>query len=338
MVLLLIAAYTKPALANISHDIEIQIEKYSNTYPDIQFFWLKGQEGLEQLLRLPALLGEGARNLDYEHDDVVRNILNKAQYHRISMMIHKQWPSATLFQTGNDSKLISRHACVITLDPDLFEHDHYSAMRLMIGDDITNLNRIPAEYQINNADFANFTLHHEIFHCLDAYQNGPLYPKSRDELGSLYSGYRAENRADIYATQTFLSEQSGDDRFLENFTRMRTLCVPAWDLTHCTDKGIQHSLDAISGLAANLSHKKIIDNTDKISTQAIPEYETFTEFLACAYRTAINLGNKDITFTKIAAAIESFAIDDKSARRMENKIKHIQTLLFSDNSTQQDDM
>ncbi|MDX2476158.1 MAG: hypothetical protein QNL05_02210 [Gammaproteobacteria bacterium] len=96
------------------------------------------------------------------------------------------------------------------------------------------LKSLPESYHLDNQDFMAYSVDHEIFHCIDSYTNGFMYPKTRDPVKSLLDRSHAELRADIFAAMAHLSRQPNGKKFLLNLAIARTLNLLNSDLEHYT--------------------------------------------------------------------------------------------------------
>ena len=150
------------------------LKAYAMSFPEIYFILLSGGGSGESIKNIYGSLGDGASNVDYEHPVQAGELLMEAQFDRIRLMLKESMPSATLFKIGKDSALIRPYACVLTLNEKVFAGDPLASTRFIFGaeqDSEVNFLRI-----LDNQTFLLFTFHHEVFHCLDAYINGPTRP------------------------------------------------------------------------------------------------------------------------------------------------------------------
>jgi hypothetical protein len=236
-------AHDRPALA-AADPVDRHLADYARQLPEMGLLRLYGRRGVDLVRELPALLGEDARNADYEHDAHSRSTLIDLQMQRIETMVRDGLPSSTLFETGAGSTFDHPYLCVITLDTVPFLRDPAHATRLMLsgsagyphgGDDVE---------LIGNEDFLRFTVDHEVFHCLDAYFNGPPMRRTHDALQSHYQGFVNEARADAFATRAFMRKQAPPGRFLMRFAAIRAVSLLDLDLQHWTGEVIRRAADA----------------------------------------------------------------------------------------------
>ena len=237
-----------PAEAHKDQDIPTQIDsrfrEYAQAFPDIHFIRLASRKDIKLAQALTTFLGAGAQNVDYEHDAASRRTLLALQIDRIAIMLENGLPSATLFRSGTAAHSDRPYVCLITLDPAPFLNDPNYAARLMIADSDVVLADLSGRPLLNNASFLQFTLDHEVFHCIDAYLNGPSFRKTFDDLEADYQRLQTEIRADVYASLAYRSRHGDTDQFLSNLAAFRTLSLLDMDLTHYTAPAIRSVLNS----------------------------------------------------------------------------------------------
>jgi hypothetical protein len=193
------------------------------------------------------VLGTRAANLDYEHRNESRGILVDLQVHRIGLMMESQSPSATLFDLGPDSRFPNPLVCVITLDPEPFESDAIAAAHFLgVADTIAT--RGP----VDNREFLRFTVDHEVFHCLDAYANGPIYSMNSSDQVRMQEEQQAESRADYFAALSHLAE-GGDWKLVRHLLLARQRGLQAGDSAHYTEPALLAALHVPPRQVRNLS-------------------------------------------------------------------------------------
>jgi len=202
------------------------LANYQTTYPDIQFVHLQDPLDLDRLNEIYSSFGVGTENVDYEHPVVARAMLLAAQRRRIEIMLEERLPSATLFKI-KQQPAVERFICVLTLDPALFSGEPGVATRLL-SDGLD----LEARAQLDNEAFLRFTINHEVFHCLDAYVNGPTRTRTDSFVTESYDDYRAEQRADLYAGLAHQTRYKSSDHFLRTVAMYRALSILDWDLAH----------------------------------------------------------------------------------------------------------
>ena len=203
-------------------------------YPEIEFVLLNSTEDFDQLTPLTGSLGEDLSNVDYEHPESARIMLVEAQEYRIALQLKNNNSSATLFKTPNARVTKKPYTCLITLNIPLLDESALAAPRFMYVIDDEALASLPESYLLDNQEFLVYSVNHEAFHCIDAYTNAFIYPKTRDPIRSLLDRCNAERRADIFAAMAHLSRQPTGKRFLLNLAIARTLNLLNTDVEHYT--------------------------------------------------------------------------------------------------------
>jgi hypothetical protein len=269
--------------------VDRQLAQYARRVPEMGIVRLYGDQAADFIRRLPGLLGEGAVNMDYEHDASMRNSLLELQMNRIGVMIRAGLPSATLFKTGEGSVFEHPYLCVISLDPGPFRQDPYYATWFLTSDYDRVYPVSTEKVLIKNADFLKFTVDHEMFHCLDAYFNGPPIKKTHDAIYSHYQTYVNEARADAFASQRFKREVAEPDRFLTTFAALRTLSLLALDLGHFTGDVIRHSMN-VPPLSAPRNLEQQVAACRELVSGVAPSASRYGTRMASAVRLIGQLG------------------------------------------------
>jgi len=230
---------TRPGLAangEFNRVVDARIAAYARAFPEIGFIRLGGEHQIEAMGHLLAVLGQRAANLDYEHGNESRNILVDLQVHRIGLMMQSQSPSATLFDLGSDSLYPNPLVCVITLDPEPFETDTTAAAHFLgVADTIST------HGSVDNHEFLRFTVDHEVFHCLNAYANGPTYSMNSSDRVRLREEQQSESRADYFAAVSHLAE-GGDWKLVRHLLLARQRGRETGDLAHDTEAALLAAL------------------------------------------------------------------------------------------------
>ena len=235
-ILLSFPAYSASAQTN-SKLINEQLSIYSEAYPEIDFVLLYKMEDFDQLTPLTGSLGEDLSNVDYEHPEDLRITLVEAQEYRIALQLENGNGSATLFKTPNSLITNKPYTCLITMGLPLHEGD-LAATRFIYDISDEALKSLPESYHLDNQDFLAYSVDHEIFHCIDSYTNGFMYPKTRDPVKSLLDRSHAERRAEIFAAMAHLSRQPNGKKFLLNLANARTLSLLNADVEHYTSDAL----------------------------------------------------------------------------------------------------
>jgi len=281
-------AHDYAALAN-ADPVDRQLATYARQAPEMGFLRLYGAGGTTMLQALPLFLGEAPSNVDYEHDASMRDELVQLQMHRIEVMLRQGMPSATLFKVGLASQFEHPYLCVITLDAERFRRKPENVSGLMapsVNDE--GLTTAGAK-AMDVEDFLRFTVDHEVFHCLDAYFNGPAIRRTHDTLAQHYQAYLNEAQADAFASLAFNLARKRPDAFLEILAAIRTFSLLDLDLSHFTTDVIRRSRVASpSGNLGSLAQRVMASRT--LVSEVAPSVERFALRLASAAKLVARLG------------------------------------------------
>ena len=214
--------------------IDEQILLYRKVYPEIEFIYLHSTTDFDQLLPLTGSLGKDLSNVDYEHPESARITLVEAQEYRIALQLKNGNGTATLFKTPNARITNKPYACLLTLNIPMLDESGLAASRFMYDMDDEALASLSELYLFDNQDFLVNSIDHEVFHCIDAYANGYIYPMTRDPIKSSLDRSRAELRAEIFSAMAHLNRQPNGKRFLLNQATARTLSLLSGDVEHYT--------------------------------------------------------------------------------------------------------
>ncbi len=207
--------------------VDSMLAEYQTAYPKLRFAYLQDPLDSDRLDEIYNSFDDDAENVDYEHPRTARADLLAAQRQRIEIMLQEGLPSATLFKTGHAAASDADHVCVLTLDPAQFTGEAGAATRLLSeGLEFTTA------AILNNEQFLRFTVDHEIFHCLDAYLNGPTRPRTDSFVSASYHDYLAEQRADLYAGLAHQAREHGGEAFLRTVAMYRVFAILDWDIEH----------------------------------------------------------------------------------------------------------
>ena len=232
-IILSLPTYSASTQVN-SQLIDEQLSIYGEAYPQIDFVLLYKKEDFDQLTPLTGSLGEGLSNVDYEHSESARILLVEAQEYRIALQLNNGNGTATLFKTPNARITDKPYTCLVTINIPLIDESAMAASRFMYDLDDEALAFLSESYLIDNKEFLAYSIDHEVFHCIDAYTNGFIYPKTRDPVKSSLDRSRSEQRAEIFAAIAHLSRQPNGSRFILNQAIARTLSLLHGDVEHYT--------------------------------------------------------------------------------------------------------
>ncbi len=304
-----------------------QLAEYAKRLPEVGFIRLYGEKGARFAQKLLKLLGEGAINLDYEHDASVSGTLLQLQMNRIGVMVKEGLPSATLFKVGKGSFFEHPYLCVISLDTDSFRKDPGYATRFMTPAQGSENHVSHEQAMLDTEDFLKFTVDHEVFHCLDAYFNGPTIKKTDDVISNRYQQYLNEARADGFASHAFIKTSSEPKKFLKRFAAMRTLSLLDFDLQHFTGDVIMESL-----VGKPVSPSQGIEQEVSLSRQMVaeiaPSANSYGVLLASTARLIGELGIDPEEFLNTLKGQKLPQHDESKVLAMLDEIKQAQRTLW----------
>ena len=316
------------AMANIEDAITKQFEQYQTDYPEIHFLHLNGQSDLQLAEALPSLLGKGAVNVDYEHDAEASEALLAAQFGRIQTMISHGLPSATLFSVNKKSEFKRPYVCVVTLDAKVLAENPDIATQMMLGNVEPAAAGVRDEAWLDNASFAAFTVDHEVFHCLDAYLEGPIFTKTFDQMEACYQRFVAEQRADLFATAMYRRRNPQDPEFLQQLHHYRALTLLDWDTSHYT----LSVMEAVQVLPiASLQEGDVpalLQRMSLLAETAVPNYKAYTEYLAAAYEIAIAREVYGVSEAPEAKMLAAMPVEEAMRQRIQRQLELAEAQVF----------
>ena len=330
-VLMFLSTYIASAQPN-SQLIGEQLSIYREAYPKIEFVLLNNTEDFDQLTPLTGSLGKDLSNVDYEHPDGLRVTLVEAQEYRIALQLEHGNGTATLFKTPNSQISNKPYTCLITLGLPLHEGD-LAATRFIYDISDEALKSLPESYHLDNQDFLAYSVDHEIFHCIDSYTNGFMYPKTRDPVKSLLDRSHAELRADIFAAMAHLSRQPNGKKFLLNLAIARTLNLLNSDLEHYTSDVLIMMVES-SKPNNTLGINELARKSMRIADDNEPSFTEHKEFIV-TLRTALEGFeiDTDYWFTEYPELALEVPSPDK-VELLRSKITNAQTMINSNHIVQ----
>ena len=259
-----------------------RISQYRQAYPEIEFKLLYTMEDYDEILPLTESLGKDLSNPEYEHPEDARITLVEAQEYRIARLIDNDMSSATLFKTPNANITDHPYVCLITMNHQLSDWDPLAATRFMYDLDEETIRTMPISLRLNNRDFLLFTIDHEIFHCIDTYTNGFLFPKTLDEITASKNRARAEIRTEAFAAMAHLSRQPDGKNFLNNLANARTLNLFSWDVEHYTAEVLNRVVET-SELITTEDIRILVEQSTKMASGMTPTLLDYKEFIVAVW-------------------------------------------------------
>ena len=261
--------------------LKARLDDYRSAYPEIEFILLNTVNEFDAILPLSRSLGKSVVNLDYEHPEALREQLIELQEYRIDLMLDEGSASASLFGTPDAEITAKPYSCLITLSKSLLGRDQLAATRMMYNLDDEQLSVIPEELHLDNRDFLLYAIDHEVFHCVDVYLNGFLYPQTYDPLKACNDRAQAELKAEVFSVMAHLSRTGMKKGMLKNLVYARTFSLLDWDVEHYT----VDIINDISQLEIEGSRgiKVLVNDALKYARDVRPTFPEYIEFLTAAW-------------------------------------------------------
>lgn len=261
--------------------INERLNDYRDAYPDIEFVLLNKSEDFDEIYPLSRSLGDTVVNLDYQHPEELRPQLIEVQEYRIELMLDEGVGSASLFGTP-DARITSKpYSCLVTLNKSLLSNDRLAATRMMYNLEDEDMSMIPTEFYLDNKDFLLYAIDHEVFHCVDVYLNGFLYPQTFDPLKACNDRAVAELKAEVFSVMAHMSRADKSSTMLKNLANARTFSLLDWDVEHYTGDVI-NDLSGM-GVQANPGIRAMIMDALAYEESVRPSYDEYLAFLTAAW-------------------------------------------------------
>ncbi len=270
--------------------VDQKIQFYNNAFREILLVQLPGGGSwLESALAFKQLLGQEATNPDYEHPPEAREDLLYVSTRRVLFMLQANASSSALFRVGTEAAAKRTHLCVITLDPAAVARDDATATSHLLDCPPKMLARIPKALRLNHRDYLQFVIDHEAFHCIDALYNGPI-PMSEKEYWGQYMMFRNEHGGDAYAIAVHIARHGRVTPFVENLTRIRSLCLFNAAPEHLTRGALRAVADLDPATLAGAGPREVLAVADRVREQVVPDYPGYLAYRAAACRVMDEIG------------------------------------------------
>lgn len=316
------------AALEVADPVDRKLARYARQLPEMGFLRLYGPKAADVIAQLPGLLGAGAMNVDYEHDEDAAGILMELQMRRIRMLAREGMFSASLFKVGEGAAFEHPYLCVITLDTVPFEQDPGYATRFLTADFPDAYPVMDGEVLVDNADFLSFAVDHEVFHCLDAYFGGPPIKKTHDTIYSHYQLYVNEARADTFASLRFRQAGLGSPDFLQVFAALRTLSMLVSDLQHFTGDVINRGLRATSALKAEDLAQQV-EASRELVMEVAPAAAEYESLLANSAHVVAGLGGDPSKLLRTLEGKQVAAADDALVAALRDQVDQARRFIES---------
>ena len=269
--------------------LDKKLAYYRHLYPEISFLQLKGgSETVADMMALDLTLGYQPSNMDYEHPPEARDDLVFVSVWRIMRMLQSRTPSSSLFKA--DTPLgWQQHVCVLTINPDEIAADSLRATRYLLDLPSKILKKIPKQMQLSSADYLEFVVDHEVYHCLQSMYVGPQ-KMSDKELWAEYNTFIEEKGADAYALGMHIKTQGEGSSFVRNIQRIRGMSLYNADPDHLTYMAMEQVEKIPAENIVAMSGNEILEMANRIKASFCIGYDKYTLYLASAVQAMKEIG------------------------------------------------
>lgn len=310
--------------------ISERLADYARDFPDIEFVHLRGgEDSFLSILQLRRLLGQGATNLVYEHPPELSSDLMEVSLRRVQYMLTTDSASSSLFRVGEHAAASRPELCVITLSPPTVAASDRVATEYMMPIDVAELPRTPAAHLLDHRMHLEFVVDHEVFHCLDAYANGPI-PMSDQEHWGDYMAHLNEHGADAFAVAMHVKRHGEQTDYPRNLLLVRALALLGEDSNHFTPESIHQMLDRLEGsrILGEMTPNALITLAHWVRKDVVGDYESYLQFRSAAqeavWQTSNPLEAEDIDFRTLSFEAE----DSELAQTLVTLTSSCYTALF----------
>lgn len=268
-----------------------KLEFYANQYPEINFIILDSAADVAQNMQaLTQLIGQDPVPLDYEHPHDLRETLLQVTLARIEYLLAMNAGSSTLFKPGKGAVANRKYMCVVTMNPLDIAKDNRVATHHLLDVSDSEFESISAEDYLDNVSHLQFTLDHEIFHCLDTLYNGAI-PMSKLDFWGDYHRRKNESGADAFAIMMNIAASGKVTAYAKTLMRIRGLALLADDPDHYTKSAIDAVLQLGTG---RLSQSDVFERfrlATEIRTKISGSYDDYIHYRdACYFATRLLTG------------------------------------------------
>lgn len=270
------------AASQLDRIVEQKRVFYNQNFKEIQFVFLSGGASwTDDIDILYLLLGYQPSNLNYEHPADLRQELMDVSINQLIDMLRNQMPYAALFKA--DKPLGWReNVCVISLDPIAVAADDVVATGFMFELDAAVVEQLPAEERLSAEEFLRYLIDHEVFHCLDAFYNGPQ-PMSHQELWAQYYNFRGENGADAFAFAMNIKQGGRHGDFIQVMKAYRGMSIYGGDPDHWTYDAIQQVEQMPPATLQRASVQDLLSKASEIRDDLLADYAEYLQYRATAF-------------------------------------------------------
>ena len=295
--------------------LDEKIEYYRQQYPEISFLVLQGGEDLiADVMALDLILGHQPSSLDYEHPQKLREDLMIASANRILLMLQHGMPSASLFKVNNPLDW-QAHICVLTINPTEVSADSIRATQNLLDLPREFVEKIPQDFRLQPADYLEFVIDHEVYHCLYSMYVGPQ-KMSYKTFWAEYNSFLNEQGADAFALGMHINSRHEVPSFAENIMRIRGVALMSGDPDHLTCKALQQIVNIPPKDLAEMSVNEIFDNANRIQKRLTISYDEYIQYLAASVQAMKELGVEALIAEDLRNRIKDTKADPSQVREL----------------------
>ena len=253
---------------------------YADVFPEILFVALAAGDAWRSSFSIfLALLGDQAKNLDYEHPSHLREDLLYVTKARVQAMLRARESSSSLFKVATDGLAERKYLCVITVNPTDVARDDDAATQHLLGvlQEDQRGHAVQKNQRLDHRHHLEYVLDHEIFHCLDALYIRPI-PMSSDERTTEYFHFLNENGADAFAVAMHLKRHGKRSAYPHRLSYIRGLSLFWGDPGHFTYNAIRHVLGSEDDDLRQMTVRDILTLSASIRDQVVGTYEDYVAY------------------------------------------------------------
>jgi hypothetical protein len=223
-------------------------------------------------------------------------------------------PSASLFKA--DTPLgWQENVCVLTINPEEIAADSMRATRNLLDLPQDFIKGIPDDLRLHPADYLEFVIDHEIYHCLYSMYVGPQ-EMSQKEFWGEYNSFLNEQGADAYALGMHINTRLEVPSFANNILRIRGMSLYTADPDHLTCKALQQIFKVPVEDIAEMNAKEIFDTANTIHERLAISYDEYIQYLASSIQAMNVLGVDDLVTDELRSRIKGVQSDSAQVEEL----------------------
>lgn len=300
---------------SLSEILSETFSDYKKLYPDILFLNLQGGDNtLADMVALDLLLGYEPVNLDYEHPPELRQDLYYVSIDKILLMLQYQMPSASLFRADEPVDWQDT-ICVLTINPNHVAADSNSSTSQLLNLPQEFVEKIPEKLKLQPEDYLQYTINHEIYHCLKSNFVGPQ-AMSDKTFWAEYSHMSDELGADAFALAMHIKSKRRHDIFIDNIKRIRNMSLYNADPDHFTMKALQRISAIPASHLINMDTPDLFKFSYLLSEHLTISYDDYLIYLASALQAMKAIGVKAKDFDQLTDKLKNIKPDEQQVKML----------------------